>query len=261
LKLGLEGRRALVTGGSAGIGRAICTALAAEGAQVGVVGRDASRLSEVLSAIREAGGEAVALAVDLRHGDGVRDLIGELQARWGGIDILINCAGAAPHVDPLEATDEQFIDAMTLKYHGYVRTCRAVAPIMIQQRSGRMLNIIGVGGVQPMSVHLPGGSANAALILFTKGFGRLLAPHNVLVNGLSPGAVRSQRSTQHYQAMAEREGISAEEARRSVLRSCPLGREAEPEEIADFAAFIVSDRCRYLVGETINLDGGLVAAT
>jgi NAD(P)-dependent dehydrogenase (short-subunit alcohol dehydrogenase family) len=257
MDLGLRGRRALVTGSSDGIGRAIAGVLGAEGARVAVSGRDEVKLE----AARAEVGAVAAIAGDLSSLAGVEDLIGRATEALGGIDILVNCAGAARRVDPLNGDDAAFGDAMSLKYMGYVRTSRLVAPQMAERGWGRILNIIGVGGVQPFDVHLAGGAANAALILFTKGFGRVMAPSGVLVNALNPGPVLTERARGHYAALAERQGITVDEARLEVLHASPIGREATLAEVADIAAFVVSERASYLAATCVDVDGGLVAGT
>jgi NAD(P)-dependent dehydrogenase (short-subunit alcohol dehydrogenase family) len=257
MDLGLHGRTALVTGSSDGIGLAIARALNAEGARVAVTGRDEIKLDAAKAEV----GAVAAIPCDLSSLDGVQELVRRAIETLGRVDILINCAGAARRVDPLNGDDDAFVEAMGLKYMGYVRASRLVAPHMAERGWGRILNIIGVGGVQPFDVHLAGGAANAALILFTKGFGRVMAPSGVLVNALNPGPVLTERARGHYAALAERQGVSVEEARREVLSGSPIGREATLTEIADVAAFIVSERASYLAATCIDVDGGLVAGT
>jgi NAD(P)-dependent dehydrogenase (short-subunit alcohol dehydrogenase family) len=150
---------------------------------------------------------------------------------------------------------------MDLKYMGYVRCVRAVAPHMMGQGWGRIINIIGTAGKRANPIHLPGGSANAALVLFTKGMGLRLAPHGVLVNAVSPAGVATERLHRLSQAVAERDGVSVEEAWRRMASHSPLGRPARPEEVADAVCFLASERATYFVGTTLWMDGGELACT
>jgi NAD(P)-dependent dehydrogenase (short-subunit alcohol dehydrogenase family) len=261
MDLGLGGQRALVTGGSDGIGRVIARTLGAEGVHVALCGRDAGKLDAAAGEVEAAGGKAITIQADLRDRAQIERMVADAVAGLGGVDILVNCAGAARRVDPLTGDDDAFVEAMELKYLSYVRSARTVAALMVEQGHGRIVSVIGAGGVQPMPVHLAGGAANAALILFTKGFGRVLAPMGVLVNAVNPGPVRTARSWAHYEAMAQRDGTTVEQSRTKMLSGTSIGREAEPEEVADLVTFLCSARCSYLVGETVNIDGGLVAGT
>jgi 3-oxoacyl-[acyl-carrier protein] reductase len=261
MDLGLTGRRALVTGASYGIGRAIASGLAAEGCDVAALARSRDKLDGLAEELRPHGRAVVPVAGDLRSAEGVDRAYAEATAALGGIDILVNCTGATPDADPLAGPDEAFVDAMAFKYMSYVRMCRLSAATMTAQGTGgRIVNVVGIGGLQPMPVHLPGGAANAAVLLFTKGFGRVVARDGVLVNAVNPGPVASERLDGIYAAMAAAEGTTADEARRRMVSSVPVGREARAEEVADLVTFLVSDRCRYIAGQYINIDGGLTAS-
>jgi NAD(P)-dependent dehydrogenase (short-subunit alcohol dehydrogenase family) len=261
MDLGLAGRRALVTGASYGIGRAIATGLASEGCSLAVLARSRDKLDGLAEELRQHGVAVTPVAGDLSTAEGVDRAYATATGVLGGVDILVNCTGATPDADPVSGPDEAFVDAMAFKYMSYVRMSRLSAATMAAQGSGgRIVNVVGIGGLQPMPIHLPGGAANAALLLFTKGFGRAVARDGILVNAVNPGPVATERLDHLYAAMAAAEGTTPDEARRKMVSGVPVGREAAPEEIADLVTFLVSDRCRYVAGQYINIDGGLTAS-
>jgi NAD(P)-dependent dehydrogenase (short-subunit alcohol dehydrogenase family) len=168
----------------------------------------------------------------------------------------VNNAGASRFGDPLEIDAEAFEEAMALKYFGYVNCARVVAKYMINQKWGRIINLVGSGGRQAIPVHLPGGASNAALRLFTKGFALRLAPLGVLVNAVSPGAVSTERMIRLVQSVADKEGISYERAENEFFKDYPVGRAATPEEVAAVVLFLVSKHASCFVGSNIEMDGG-----
>ena len=260
MDLRLGGKTAIVTGASRGIGRAVAVALAGEGVDVALCARSAEGLGAVAEAVRGLGRRALVVPADLTRPEAAPAVVERVVAEWGRVDVLVNNAGASRFGDPLRLDDAAFVEAMDLKYLGYVRMARAVTPEMVRQGGGAIVNIIGTGGVQPGPAHLPGSAANAALILFTKGFGRELARHNVRVNAVSPAGVATERLRTLMEAMAEREGISVEEATRRSSVRLPIGRPARPEEVADAVLFLASERAGYFVGANLIMDGGEVAA-
>ena len=260
MDLRLTGKTAIVTGASQGIGKAIAEALAAEGVDVALCARGADRLEAVAEIVRARRRRALVVPADLSQAGAADQVIERVIAEWGRVDVLVNNAGASRFGDPLGLDDAAFGEAMDLKYLGYVRMARAVAPAMIRQGGGAIVNVIGVGGAQPSPSHLPGSAANAALILFTKGFGREMARHNVRVNAVSPAGVATERLQSLMQAIAEREQISVEEATRRSSAQVPLGRPARPEEVADAVLFLASERSGYFAAANLIMDGGSVGA-
>lgn len=257
MDLGLRGRCALITGGSVGIGRACAAGLAREGVDAAICARDAARLDEAAAAIaRDSGRRIVPIPADLTDSAQITALVERVVREFGRIDILVNNAGASRFGDPLQLDDDAWMSAMHLKYFGYVRCARAVAPHMIRQGWGRIVNVIGTAGKRANPVHLPGGGSNAALVLFTKGLGLYLAPHGVLVNAVSPAGVATERLRQLARVIAERDGIEFEEAWRRMSANSALGRPARPEEVADAVCFLASERAGYFVGTTVWMDGG-----
>lgn len=266
MDLYLSGRTALVTGGSAGIGFACADRLVAEGVHVAIAARDKDRLARSAQALHgtaERRGEGVprvlAVAADLSRADEVARTARETEAAFGHLDILINCAGSAQGGPFLELTDDAFLNAWTLKLLGYIRMSRAVIPGMIARRDGRIVNIVGGAGRYPAPTFLTGSTANAALINFTRGLSKDLAPHNVRVNAISPGTTQTER-TERQIAAEVAAGKSEAAVREERLGRIPLRRITQPDEIASMAALIVSDRMASMTGAEVLVDGGAMPA-
>ncbi len=253
MDLGLKGRRALVTGGSMGIGRAAALALAAEGCRVAIAARGKDALAQ---AAQDIGPEAMAVQADCTLPADVRRMVAEVLARFGGIDILVNSIGAAKSGPFLQLPEEDWRDSLELKLFGVVRCCREVLPHMQRARWGRIVNVIGHRGRQPESQAMPAGVANAGLINFTKALADEVVRDGILVNGVSPCPMQTRRLDYMVKAKAAMTGISEEAARAEFLRDIPIGRFAEPHEIAPLIAFLASGRNTYISGTTIAIDGG-----
>lgn len=257
MDLGLEGKRALITGGSMGIGRAAALALAAEGCRVAIAARGKDALAR---AAQEIGGEALAVQADCTRPADVHRMMQEVLGRFGGIDILVNSIGAAKSGSFLEQPEEEWRESLELKLFGVVRCCREIVPQMQRARWGRIVNVIGHRGRQPESQAMPAGVANAGLINFTKALADELARDGVLVNGVSPCPMQTRRLDYMVKAKAAMMNISEEAARKEYLRDIPIGRFAEPHEIAPLIAFLASERNSYITGANIAIDGGATRA-
>ncbi len=259
IELGLTGKNAIVTGGSAGIGLATAKALYSEGVSVAIVARDSARLEKAANAIRELpnlGNKVLAISADLTQKEDIEKVVAKTIEAFGQIDILINNAGSARAGAFLDLDDETFLDAWNLKLLGYIRLVRAIAPEQIRRQDGRIVNIIGGAGRTPRPNFLPGGTTNAALINFTRGISKELAPHNVRINAISPGLTATERAEQLAQQQAQASKISVEEFKVQALQAIPLGKYVQPEEIANLALFLVSDHAASITGAEILVDGG-----
>jgi len=257
MDLGLNGKTALVSGGSKGIGRAIADGLAREGARVAITARTASDLDTAAAAIRaKTGTDVVTIPADLSRLDDVTRVVATARERLGRIDILVNNAGAIRGGDFLNIPDEQWAGDWSLKILGYVRMARAVLPLMQQQGGGRILNIVGAAARNPTPGYLAGGIANAGLINFTKGLADLAAPSNVLVNAISPAATATDRWESLQEQQARVTGKTKEQVRAEAFAAYPLKRIATPEDVADLACYLVSERASFLTGICITVDGG-----
>jgi len=261
MDLGLKGRTAIVTGGAAGIGKATSKALAGEGVDVAIFDINIPLLEATAAEIRSATGRRILpIPTDMTKREQIEAMVDRVATEFGRLDILVNNAGASKFGDPLKIEPEAFADTMTLKYLGYVYCSRAAAKHMIKQGWGRIINVIGSGGKQILPVHIPGGASNAALLLFTKGLGLHLAPHGVLVNAVSPGLVATERMVRLIQSSAETKGITYAEAERDFYKDIPLGRAAQPEEVANVILFLASEHASYFVGSNLFMDGGIITA-
>lgn len=249
----LTNKTAIVTGASRGIGRAIAERLAAEGARVVLAARDEAVLAEAVTAIKGAGGEAAALALDLRRKDAPGALVAFTLEQFGSIDIVINNAGATKRGDFLALTEEDWTDGFALKFYAAVRLSRACWP-HLKASGGSILNIVGVGGRTPGAEFAIGGSVNAALLSLTKALAGRGVTDGVQVNAINPGPVRTDRFARMLAAGAE--GVDAAEAERRRVQAAGITRIGEPEDIAALAAFVVSPAGRLLQGSLIDMDGG-----
>lgn len=263
MELGLAGKTAIITGGSAGIGLACAKALYDEGVSVVITARDADRLEAAVSAIKARRNNSpvqpptiVAVQGDMSLAADVQKVVDTALSRLGKIDILINNAGSARAGAFLSLSDEAFMDAWNLKLLGYIRMVRAVAPHMIERKDGRIVNIIGAAGRTPGAAFLAGSTANAGLLNFTRGISKELAQHNVRINAISPGSTATQRAERLAEQNAAARGISIEEYKAENVRNIPLGKLVDPDEIAAMALLLVSDRSASITGIEILIDGG-----
>jgi len=257
MELGLQGKVAIVTGASKGIGKAIAEELAAEGVHLALGARSAAVLAEVAQTIRQRTDvQVLPVATDLSTLDGVRTLARETLGRFGTVDILVNNAGAIRPGSLLTKPDEDWQVDWSLKVLGYIRLAREVFPVMQDKGGGRIINIIGSAGRQPHAGYLAGGGANAALMNMTKALAAEGAPHGILVNGINPGPIRTERWDDMMVRMAAERGQTLAVVEAEWMRDNPLQRPGEPQEVAALAVFLASARASYINGVLVEVDGG-----
>lgn len=257
MDLGLAGRRAIVAGGSMGIGKGAATLLAREGAKVAIIARGREGLEAAAADIRSAAGQrVVTVQADLgRRDEAERAVRGAVEA-LGGLDILVNSLGAARSGEFLDLTEEDWAFSLESKLLAQVRVTRAALPYLRANGFGRIVCVNGHRGWEPDPKALPAGAANAGLNSFVKGLGRELARENILVTAVSPPPMQTRRLDYLIQAKAKAEGISPEAARATFLHEIPVARFATPEEIAPLIGFLASPLNTYITATTVAIDGG-----
>jgi 3-oxoacyl-[acyl-carrier protein] reductase len=251
----LEGKIAIVTGASRGIGRAIALRLARDGATLVLAARAETHLAKVASEIKSSGGRATTIAGDLREPDAPAALVDVALAAHGAIDIVVNNAGATKRGDFFELTEADWTDGFALKFLGAVRLTRAAWP-HLKARRGSVLNIIGAGGRTPSAEFTIGGSVNGACLSFTKAVADIGIRDGIQVNAINPGRIKTDRFQQTLEEEAAHHGGDLNAALQAIVRKSNIVRLGEPEDVANLAAFMVSPQSRYLQGSLIDLDGG-----
>jgi len=245
----LTDKVAWVTGATGAIGREIALGFAREGAKVAVSARSEDALAALVGEIDAGGGTAMAAVLDVTNPDAVKAAAAAVISEMGRIDVLATTV-AVPAFGPfLEINGDVFRQALEVKYLGYINCFQAVLPHMAERASGAIVAITGTGGKQPINIHLPGGSVNAALNLVLKGLANEYGPKNIRVNAASPGPIMSERQQQMIDA-----GMG------NPAKGVPLGRLGEAAEVADAVLFLASERAAYITGQVLSLDGGGIKA-
>ena len=257
MDMGLEGKVALVTAASKGIGRAIAKELAAEGANVAISSRSDEALKAAADTIKQATGKDVTTHVaDLLSDTDVRQLVDDVERDLGDIDILVNSSAGPPTKPFSNLSDDDWREALDIKFLAQMRPSREVFPRMKQRNGGRIINIIGSHGKFPHAYAITAGVVNAALLNLTKALADEGAPHNVLVNAINPGLTETDRVTYLANVKAENQGITFDEAVAEMVEDQLLKRLADPKEIASMAVLVVSERGGFITGSLIDVDGG-----
>ena len=261
MDLGLYGRVALVAASSRGLGRAIATGLATEGARVMISGRDETSLAETAGEIREdTGAEVDYHAADLTRVDDIRALVERTAERFGGVDTLITNAGGPPAGSFDTVSDEDWHSAFELNLMSVVRLIRETLPHMREKRYGRIVNVASSSIKQPIENLMLSNAFRAAIAGLAKNLSFELAPDGILINTLGPGRISTERSAAIDASQAESLGVSVEEVRGEVEARIPLGRYGTPEEFARVAVFLACPANSYVTGQAFLVDGGMVKA-
>ena len=203
MDLGLKGKRAIITGGSRGIGRCCAMALAREGARVCIAARTQKGLDKVLEAINQMGGEGHAVAVDLTRQQSCQKVVRQTVETFGGVDILVNNVGAARNADILHLPTELIDEALRLKSYSYLRMSQLVIPHMRENQWGRIVNIAGGAGASPTRGNIPTGAANITILNMTRALSDAVAGDGILVNTVCPGLTNTDRARTPQRARAE----------------------------------------------------------
>ena len=244
----MEGRIALVTGASRGIGRAICLALAKRGAMVVACARDESALDAVAAEANqcELPGKVVPRRLDVTDRAAIDPLIEEVAEQYRRIDILVNNAGITRDGLSMNMDDDQFDEVLTINLRSVFWITRAVSSLMVRQRYGRIVNIGSVSGVMGLLGQANYAASKAGLIGFTKTLAKELAKRKITCNVVAPGFVHTDMTSSMPEGVAE--------AARGWI---PMGRFDEVEEVAEVVAFMASDAAAYITGQVLLVDGGL----
>lgn len=246
-----SGQVALITGASSGIGRATAEAMAREGAKVGVnYLKNQKGAEEAVEAIRKAGGEAIAIRADVTHKDDVEALVEAVRKQWGRIDILVNNAGDLIARRTLaDMTEEYWDQIMNLNVKSVFLCTQAVWKEMAARKSGVIVNMSSIaarnGGGLGAAAYA---AAKGAVLTYTKGISKELAPHGIRVNAVAPGVI----------ATPYHERFSPPELMAKFVANIPQGHAGTSEEVADVIVFLASPASRYLLGETIEINGGML---
>jgi len=258
MDLGLQGKVAIVTGSSDGIGYATAHALAKEGVRVVVCGRREPLLAEARDTIaRETGAELLAVPCDVQQLPDVRRLVTDTMQRFGVIHILINNAGSVPSMQFSEADDAQWYQMLEGKLLSYIRVTREVVPYMRKAGWGRIVNIAGGLGRQPTATGMAVGVNNAAVINWTKSMSLQYTADGILVTTIAPGLIETPRLVRNRQHEADMRGVNLDDVLKERVRDIPLQRFGRPEEIAAVAVFLASEQSSYITGTCVTVDGGV----
>ena len=241
-----KGRVAIVTGGARGIGKAIALSFIREGAKVALVDVDKENSEVLKNEIEKEKGKVIAIPCDITKSAEVKVMVDQVRNAFDRIDILVNNAGIIRRGTIETVTDEDWDRVIEVNLKGTFNCCKAVAGIMKQQGSGKIVNISSIAGKMGDITSAPGyASSKAGIDALTKTFARQLAPYGINVNTVSPHAIETEMSAQW-----------SEERRKEIIASIPLGRLGKPEDVANAVLFLASDEASFITGEILDVNGG-----
>lgn len=259
MDLQLDNKHVLITGGSKGIGLACAHVFLEEGAKVSLVSRDKATLDiarQTLMAKFPAAAQRIAVfCADLKNPDEAVKALNLAEQALGPLDILVNSAGAAKRAAAPDLTPEVWRDAMDSKFFTYINMIDPAIKRMAERRQGVVVNVVGAGGKVASTLHISGGSANAALMLASAGLAAAYAPYGIRVNAVNPAATLTERLKEGMKVTAKHEQISEEQAMTQTAQRVPMGRLATPEEVADTVVYLASGRASYVTGAIVTMDG------
>lgn len=257
MDLHLKDKVCIITGATMGIGRATANVFAEQQAKVVITARNADTLAETAKAISgQTGATVYPVTCDITKDQDVDNLVSETLRQFGRIDVLVNnAAGVIPTGEFTSISNDQYLRGWNEKLQGHIRTCKAILPTLQKQKSGVIVNVLGLAHRQPNPAYLAVGASNAALANITKALANIGAPSGVRVLAVAPTAVFTERGQRLMKSRAEVAGKTFEQIERETVAALPFGRMAKPEEMGDVICFLASPRASYLSGCIIPIDG------
>ena len=241
-------KSAIVTGGSRGIGEAIVRALAADGFDVAIIFQGSvDKANALKDELIAEGKKAIAVKCDVSNASEVSDMVNEVVKEFGGVDVLVNNAGRTKDGLLMRMSEEDFDSVINTNLKGAFNCTKAVTPVMMKARSGKIVNISSVVGVTGNAGQANYAASKAGIIGLTKSAAKELATRGITVNSVAPGYVKTD--------MTE---VLSDKVKEAILAQIPMKKCAEPEDIANVVSFLCSDKASYVTGQVINVDGGMV---
>jgi len=256
--MSLEGKVALITGAGKGIGRAIALRLARDGADVVVNDIDGESARQVADEITQLGRRSFAIQADVSQSVEVNEMFAALLKRFGRLDILVNNAGVGPVKTILECTEAEWDEVFAVNVKGVFLCSQAAARQMVKQRSGKIINAASVAGIRGVPYFVPYCATKAAVIVFTQGLARELAPFGITVNAYCPGIIDTDLTANTHRVLARYWGLEVKDVIEKRIADVPLGRMGQPEDVAGLVAFLASSDADYITGQSIPVGGGVV---
>jgi 3-oxoacyl-[acyl-carrier protein] reductase len=257
MDLGIKGRIALIGGGSKGLGRAVATSLAREGAVVTIMARNEAELKATAEEIgSETGGQVEYLAVDLGNPERTGEAAAATVKKHGRVDVLVNNAGGPPTGQFLDFSDREWESAFRLNLLSAVNLARVVVPGMKDRKWGRIINCTSIAVKQPIDGLILSNAVRAGVHGWAKSLANELAPFGITVNNILPGYTMTDRVRGMAEALARKQGASIEDVYNDMASAVPMGRIGRPEDFGELAAFLASEQAGYITGASIPIDGG-----